>query len=131
MVMTQATTLKRTKIQESMFAILGYCADDETVEVVADDWADYDEDNYGYYEYDENDADWKDDEFDYDVAYYEDDISGADPVRDYEFDIADYDFCYTLFLDTRKKLNDLRMIRGFFPVVALDLTAFFTSTLLI
>ena len=70
MVMTQANTLKRTKIQESMFAILGqdyksgygipnsrwsmrssgkgrgYCADDETVESVADDWADYDEDDY-------------------------------------------------------------------------------------
>ena len=25
-----------------------YWADDETVEAVADDWADYDEDNYGY-----------------------------------------------------------------------------------
>ena len=147
MVMTQANTLKRTKIQESMFAILGqdyksghgipnsrwsmrssgkgrgYCADDETVESVADDWADWDEDDYEYYEYDEDDTNWQDYEFDYDAAYYEDDAGNHDPTLDYEFDVAEYDSCYASYLDARKRFNDLRMARGFLPVVALDPTA--------
>ena len=131
MVMTQANTLKRNKIQEAMFAILGqdyksghgtpnsrwslrpsgkgrgYCADDETVESVADDWADWDEDDYGYYEYDENDTDWQDYEFDYDAAYYGDDAGNNDPVLDYEFDVAEYDSCYASYLKCPEEIQRL------------------------
>ena len=152
MVMTQANTLKRNKIQESMFAILGqdyksghgqappgnsrwnsrplgkgrgYCADDEPVEAVAEDWneAEWDGDEYGYYEYDEYDAEWQDYEFDHDAAYYENESGATDPVLDYEFDVAEYDSCYATYLDARKRFNDLRMARGFLPVVALDPSA--------
>ena len=45
-----------------------YCIDDETVGSVADNWADWDEDNYGYYKYDEDDTNWQDYEFDYDAV---------------------------------------------------------------
>ena len=145
MVMTQANSLKRNKIQEAMFAILGqdyksshgplssatrwgkpsgkgrgYCADDEPVEASAyDEWYDYDEEEYGYYEYDEGDADFPEGDFDHDAAYYEAE-GAADPINDFEFDVAEYDSCYATYVDARKRFNDLRMARGFLPVVALD-----------
>jgi len=98
------------------------------VESVANDWADWDDEDYGYNEYDENDTDWLDHEFDYDAAHYENDAGNNDPVLDYEFDVAEYDSCYASYLDARKRFNDLRRARGFLPVVALDFSASSTST---
>ena len=146
MIMTQANSLKRNKIQEAMFSILGqdyksshgplaasrwgkpsgkgrgYCADDEPVEAIADDWNyEIDEEEYGFYEYDEHETEWQDYEFDHQAAYYE--AEDADPVNDFEFDVAEYDSCYASYIDARKRFNDLRMARGFLPVVALDPSA--------
>ena len=92
---------------------------------MAEDWneAEWDGDEFGYYEYDEYDAEWQDYVFDHDAAYYENESGATDPVLDYEFDVAEYDSCYATYLDARKRFNDLRMARGFLPVVALDPSA--------
>ena len=102
MVMTQANSLNRSKIQEAILGQdyksshgplssttrwgkpsgkgRGYCADDEPVEASAyDEWYNYDEEEYGYYKYDEGDANFPEGDFDHDAAYYEAE-GAADPI---------------------------------------------------
>ena len=92
---------------------------------MAGDWneAEWDGDEYGYYESDKYDAEWQNYEFDHDAAYYESESGVTDPVLDYEFDVAEYDSCYATYLDMRKKFNDLRMARGSLLIVAVDPSA--------
>jgi hypothetical protein len=90
----------------------------------------YDDDAWGYMaedddlafcEYDDGAWDGDDDEFeeyDPDAAYYNETL--GDPAEDdYGFDPAEYDGCYASYGDARKCFNELRMSRGFLPVVAL------------
>ena len=100
----------------------GYCADNEPVEAIAEDWNyEIEDEEYGFYEYDKHEMEWQDYEFDHQAAYYE--AEDADPVNDFEFDVAEYDSCYASYIDARKRFNDLRMARGFLPVVTLDPSA--------
>ena len=83
-----------------------------------DIWYDYNEEEYGYCEYDEGDADFLESDFDHDAAYYE--AEGvADPTTDFEFDVAKYESSFVSYVDA-KTFNDLHMARGFLPVAALD-----------
>eukprot|EP00435_Cladocopium_sp_Y103_P026681 s2681_g6.t1 len=146
MVMTQANSLERNKIQQAMFSILGQDYKHSHMPSTASRWASSrpsgkgrgyyadedaayeDDDGYGYiaedddmayYEYD--DGSWDDGyaDFDADAAYFQE--SNEDPIgEDLDFDPAEYDECFASYMDARKRFNELRMSRGFFPVVAYD-----------
>ena len=149
MVMTQANSLERTKIQQAMYSILGqdykhshlphntsrwlssrpsgsgkgrgFYADEDDAYDDEDGWGFMaDDDDMAYYEYDGNS--WDNDEyadFDADAAYFQE--PSNDPAEDdFGFDPAEYDECFASYMDARKRFNELRMSRGFFPVVAYD-----------
>ena len=83
----------------------------------------YDDDT-GYYEDSEWTAeqygDWQDDEnFDYDAIYYQEEEPGGEPL-DTPFPVDTYDEAYAAYVDGRKRFSDLRLSRGFLPVVALS-----------
>ena len=142
MIITQAPKLERLKVQEALYLILGqdwksavshdqhrragsgrlfrgaYAAldDDDAPEELYE----YDED--GYFEYDDtseyaaNDDGWFDDSFDAQAAYYE---ASEQPEADETFDTDQYDEAFAAYLDTRRRFQDLKLSRGFYPVVAL------------
>ena len=148
MVMTQANSLERTKIQQALYSILGqdykhshvpsssrwssssrpsgkgrgYFVDEDNFEY-DDDAGHYmaEEDDLAYYEYDDFawEADGHYEEFDHDAVYYQEAVD--DPVMDdYGYDPEEYDECFASYVDARRRFNELRMSRGFLPVVALD-----------
>ena len=56
------------------------------------------------------------DDFDAEAGYYQgDDIE--DPVP---FDVADYDEAFAAYTDARRRFNELKLARGFLPIVALS-----------
>ena len=145
LVMTQSNSLERTKIQQSLYAILGqdykhshapasntnrwaarpsgkgraYYMSEEPYE---------DDDEWGYYMNEDDDTAYFEDdgaydyeaydEFDADAAYFQEAFD--DETEDFGFDPEEHDQCYATSMDARKRFNDLRMSRGFLPVVALD-----------
>ena len=81
-------------------------------------------DDTGYYEaYDEAATqyeDWPDDEsFDHDAGYYNDEEIAGD-FGETPFPVDSYDEAYAAYVDARKRFSDLRLSRGFLPVVALS-----------
>ena len=79
----------------------------------------YDED---YYYNDEEEDDWS-----WEHGYYGEDFDSsenyyhAEPAKatDEAFNVDEYDECFATYVDARKRMNDLRLARGFYPVVAL------------
>ena len=143
MIMTQAASLERAKIQQAMFAILGqdykgggqllrdrwnragsgksrsYFAGDDSEPFF--EWDDnaptYEEEDNAYYMDDEENYDdqwWE--SFDADAAYYQEEPD----EHEHEFDTEEYDEAYASYVDARKRFNDLKLSRGFLPVVALQ-----------
>lgn len=90
-----------------------------------EDWEDYD-DAYWHYGEDFNTDevyDYEcDDTGDYEAefGYYQNDPDGlaAEPVE--SFDVEAYDEAFAAYLDARKRFSDLKLSRGFLPVVALS-----------
>ena len=148
MIMTQAASLDRAKVQQAMFAILGqnykgggqmlrdrwnransgkgrsyYAGDDEEANYEWDETL-YEEDDAYYMEDDGNydDSWWE--TFDSDAVYYQDD--GDEPEQ--EFDTEEFDEAYASHVDARKRFNDLKLSRGFLPVVALQDSAASSSS---
>ena len=82
------------------------------------------EDYYGedYYYNDEEEDDWS-----WEHGYYGEDFDAsenyyhAEPAKsaDEAFNVDEYDECFATYVDARKRMNDLRLARGFYPVVAL------------
>ena len=145
LVMTQAPTLEKVKVQEAMYLILGqdhrqvaghhdrfrgrqyraHYGDDESYDAgyyendeTYADYEEYDENEHGYYEsqeYDEADYDEADDgNFDQDAAYFQNETT-EDPTDT----AAEYDSAYASYLDARKRFSDIKLARGFLPIVAL------------
>ena len=149
LVLSQAPKLEKLSVQEALFVILGqdykaavthdrhdrrpqlpgrffrnkaYAADDETYD------EDLDREEDGYYEYDPDtydqsealDESWTEDQFDSQAAYYEDDYTGDNDTAFEELDVDTYDEAYAAYLDARRRFQDLKLSRGFLPVVALD-----------
>ena len=143
MVVTQAPKLEKLRVQESLFLILGqdhkaavspldrrpgsgrlfrrgaYAAEDDEY-----DEGDCDEGYDAYYEYDDMDdgvtydESWADEsQFDADAAYYE--ASEAGPSEGADYDVEAYDEAFAAYLDARRRFQDLKLSRGFYPVVAL------------
>ena len=149
LIITQAPTLERNKVQEAMYLILGQdhrhvaghagqgdrfhrrgkayygedAADDgsaydpvESYEYDETYWpeADYDDTVYYHNDLDEQE-DWEaGDEFDQEAGYY-----GDEPPPDPSAEAQAYDEAYAAYLDARKRFSDLKLARGFLPVVAL------------
>ena len=93
----------------------------------------YDENDETYYDYDEEagyyeDSEWpaesyddwhEDENFDATAVYYQDDDAAGDEAET-PFPVQTYDEAYAAYVDARKRFSDLRLSRGFLPVVALS-----------
>ena len=156
MIITQAPKMEKLRIQEALYLILGqdhrsavshdhrrhgsgrlfrrgaYTAADQYDDDDDDDHYDVDDEAYVEYEYDPGymaaDDSWVDDsQFDADAAYYEN--AEYDAVEDAEYDVEAYDEAYAAYFDARRRFQDLKLSRGFYPVVALaDQGAMSTSS---
>ena len=89
--------------------------------------AQYDDDGYAddtYYQDDWYQQDWED-EYDEDGVYYGEEEQeewydeAATGTYDQSHDVDEYDDVYSAYVDARKRMNDLRLSRGFYPIVAL------------
>ena len=140
LVMSQAPKLTRTSVQEALFTILGQDYKSVAVRhdrphhfkqkgrayVAADDpdEEDWPEEEEGYFEYDD-DASPLDDVpeeevmFDAEAGYYQHDPSAPDTELQ-EFDVQEYDEAFATYVDARRRFQDLKLSRGFLPVVALS-----------
>ena len=105
----------------------GYYVDEETgyFNEDEDDTGSYElVDDYGYYEgYEEPSeaGEWFDGEhFDYDAGYYQEDGGDGGDPGETPFPVDSYDEAYAAYVDARKRFSDLRLSRGFLPVVALS-----------
>ena len=98
-----------------------YAAQDEWWEGEDSGW----DDETGYYEVDEQvadyDYDYEEEEFDADAAYYGEDPWPEEPDETGSPErLADeYDTAFASYTDARRRFNELKMARGFLPVVAL------------
>jgi hypothetical protein len=145
LVLSQAPKLEKLRVQEALFVILGQDYKQAVSQdrpqhrfpgksfhrgkaYAAQDDQDFDEPEVleeAYYEYDENyegdDPSWIGDEsFDGDAAYFheDDDAFEGSELGD-NFDVESYDMAYAAYLDARRRFQDLKLSRGFLPVVAL------------
>ena len=142
LVTLRAPNMEKEKVQEAMFLILGQ---DHKSAVSRDDkkWhrgghrtgrgyaAFYEDDNDDWEEIEGEDAYWGDGwedyespgdyeqeyavEFDEDAVYYQE--TEIDGPQDYE--VEAYDTAYAAYQDARKRFTDLKLARGYLPVVAL------------
>ena len=99
--------------------------EDDANDMEPDDWDDDDGWEEGYYEWDDAQShaasqaadsyvDETYEDFDNDAAYYQtlDDVDPAEQAE--EFDTA-----YATYLDARKRFNEIKLSRGYLPIVAL------------
>ena len=145
LVTTQAPQLEKRKVQETLYLLFGqdykdmagrpnddrrwhragkgrgYAAQDdevddgwgeeetyeETVYYGGEDWMDGPDDDTSFYDAED---------FDTGAAYYQEDDS-EDPVP---FDVADYDEAFAAYTDARRRFNELKLARGYLPIVALS-----------
>lgn len=150
LIMTQAPTLDRMKVQEAMYLVLGQDHKAATSDhrrpfrgkgkgkgYVAEDEEDNDSfiddeamDNHGYYEQSWDDSwhdggtPWETDEiyymdgdeastFDDDAAYFQEEQHVDMPY------VEEFDEAYAAYVDARKRFNDIKLSRGYLPIVAL------------
>ena len=93
-------------------------------EVYYEDDGEYPDDNTAYgddgnpIDYDGDELYWQDEEWD-DVqsTYYGSTVEDM-PANDEVFDTEEFDRVYAAYADSKRQLNQLRVSRGFFPVVA-------------
>ena len=147
LVLTQAPGLEKVKIQEALFLLFGqdYRAGLSTMDrrwkgkskgkgrgyVVADeddsspwhgdDGGDFEE---GYYETEFFDASEFDtehyDDFDTEAIYYQEESHDPEMSQeDLHYNIEEYDEAFAAYVDARRRFNDIKLSRGFLPVVAL------------
>ena len=148
LVLTHAPGLERNKVQEALYLFLGQDHKAAVVPerrpfgrgkgrkafVAEEGWDDLDE---AFYQEDhgwEDDYEaptiesWQDDDFGFDqeAGYYqydnehEDEEEGFVATSDGPWDIDEYDSAYASYLDARKRFSDLKLSRGYLPIVALQ-----------
>ena len=142
LIMTQAPKMDRPSIQQALYTILGqdyksapsqplghdrrqpfrhsgkgrsYYADENEAEQLDDSEGGYflEDDKWAakpeIHEFEEN--------FDADAGYYQ--AGEADEEDDASFDAEAYDHAFATYVDARRRFQDLKISRGFLPVVAL------------
>jgi len=80
---------------------------------------DYSYQDYGWQEeayWEEEDVYPYDDWYDYEEEYYHDE---PPTVAEETFSVTEYEEIMATYIDARKKMNDMRLARGFYPVVAM------------
>ncbi len=151
LIMTQAPTLDRLKVQEALYLVLGqdhraatsdhrrpfrgkgkgraYMAEDED-ENEEMGWDDDSPSSHAYYEQAVDDSwlegasTWETDEiyymdgeegaaFDEDAVYYQEEQPVDLPY------VEEFDEAYAAYVDARKRFNDIKLSRGYLPIVAL------------
>ena len=158
LVLTQAPSLEKNKVQETLFLVLGqdfktvaghskgghrgkgrgyaaFYGDDEADAGQWDESYDYDAEDYSaHYEYDEYYTEHNDSPSHYESpshhGYYEEDTAGFDdnaayygdeaPPEDPQEQAEEYDSAFAAYLDARKRFNDIKLARGYLPIVALS-----------
>eukprot|EP00435_Cladocopium_sp_Y103_P061816 s209_g23.t1 len=147
LVLTQAPTLEKSKVQEALFLVMGqdyktvaghhhkgghrgkgrgymaYYENDEPYDqgTYDEEYYENEDDQYDgnseYYDspshhsaYEEPSGD-----FDDDAAYYGDETVPGEPEEQAE----EYDTAFAAYLDARKRFNDIKLARGYLPIVAL------------
>ena len=146
--LTHAPGLEKNKVQEALYLFLGQDHKAAVVPerrpfgrgkghkafVAEEGWDDLDE---AFYQEDhgwEDDYEaptiesWQDDDFGFDqeAGYYqydneyEDEEEGFVATSDGPWDIDEYDSAYASYLDARKRFSDLKLSRGYLPIVALQ-----------
>ena len=68
-------------------------------------------------EYDGEESYWQEEEWDTQSTYYGSAVEDM-PASDVVFDTEEFDRVYAAYADSKRQLNQLRVSRGFFPVVA-------------
>ena len=144
LLMLKAPTLEKQQVIEALYLILGqdykaggwnhernkrfqrwpnraYAAQDDWDEDPEDQWA---EEETGYYEDDEwghGDSYEDDPTFDDEAGYFGDEPwpESSNETASPEQLADEFDSAYASYTDARKRFNDLKMSRGFLPVVAL------------
>ena len=129
LVTTQAPNLEKKKVIETLYLLFGQDfkemhgrQPDDAAEEYWDDGGDYEEsvyygggDDWGDV-LDDGTSFYEDDDFDAGAGYYEDD-EPEDPVP---FDVSDYDEAFAAYTDARRRFNELKLARGYLPIVALS-----------
>ena len=148
MITLKAPTLEKNAIVEALYLILGqdhkaslqpdrhfqrkgkgrgYAAfedDDESIyfhEEPYDDSYDWTWED-GYYEIDEtygNADGWDPNDFDQEAIYFQDNENSTEADSSEMPWIEEYDQVYATYLDARKRFSDLKLARGFYPIVAI------------
>ena len=80
---------------------------DESIYYGGDDWGEMPDDDVSFYD---------NDDFDAEAGYYH----GADTEDPVPFDVADYDETFAAYTDARRRFNELKLSRGYLPIVALS-----------
>ena len=107
----------------------GYAAQEDEMYGETSDWQyeEWSEGGYyegsqyeeGYYEneenYDHEETYGEETEFDTDAVYYQGTTEPNDPMTEAEL----YDEAYASYIDARKRFNDIKLSRGYLPIVAL------------
>ena len=144
LIMTQAPKMDRTSVQQALFTILGqdyksapsqppghdrrhpyrssgkgrsFFADDQEEELPDEHDGAFAAEEDGEF-WDEPELQDYEENFDADAAYYQE--GGEDEGDDSsQFDTEAYDHAFATYLDARRRFQDLKISRGFLPVVAL------------
>ena len=143
LVMTQAPGLEKTKIQETLFLLFGqdfkggshspdrrwkgksrrkgYAVNEEEENDYQEDgWEDvyYENEEYGETEYDYEAGE----EFDGEAIYYQDDAASNAGLsqEDQHQQVEEYDEAFAAYVDARRRFNEIKLSRGFLPIVALS-----------
>ena len=143
LVLTQSPGVEKNKVQEALFLLFGqdfkagghhhdrrwkgkargkgYAVYEEEED------ANYEEGwDEAYYEFEDADLAENDydpvEEFDQEAIYYQDEVGDASPLsqEDQQHQVEEYDEAFAAYVDARRRFNDIKLSRGFLPIVALS-----------
>ena len=141
LVMTQAPGLEKIKIQEALFLLFGqdFKAGGHSPDrrwkgksrgkgyaVYVEDEDAYYEDQWdeAYYEGDEYDGTEHEydpvEEFDQEAIYYQEEAQEPLTQEEQHHHVEEYDEAFAAYVDARRRFNDIKLSRGFLPIVALS-----------
>ena len=143
LVLTQSPGLEKNKVQEALFLLFGqdFKAGGQHHDrrwkgkARGKGYAVYEEEEDPHYEegwdeayYEFEDADLAEyeydpvEEFDQEAIYYQDEVGDASPLsqEDQQHQVEEYDEAFAAYVDARRRFNDIKLSRGFLPIVALS-----------
>lgn len=141
LVMTQAPGLEKIKIQEALFLLFGqdfkagghspdrrwkgksrgkgYAVYEEDEDAYYEDQWDeayYEVEEYEGTEYEHDPVE----EFDQEAIYYQEEAQEPLTQEEQHHHVEEYDEAFAAYVDARRRFNDIKLSRGFLPIVALS-----------